>query len=267
MSSYTIQDIVFTTIQMLVIIGVNIFSVKMMTAFRNRLIPIFFTFAMFSYLLSDLYYVVYEILRPDTRMPFAVDEIADLATLLLLAAVLEVLPGIKGKLIPKALIFSILFIGGSIILWIAWSGEWMQDIVFGIPYIYLLYLLLKGLILSKPFTNKEWIVSLSVSTIALLVQLATLCTDGILKKVLEYGCYVLMYVMTGWLFIKVIAELKDKNSNWKSVYLSFTLFLCTLLVLYSSDGLFYSIATVLCTLAVPLMMLSLKKELSLDDIR
>ena len=103
--------------------------------------------------------------------------------------------------------------------------------------------------------------------IALLVQLATLCTDGILKKVLEYGCYVLMYVMTGWLFIKVIAELKDKNSNWKSVYLSFTLFLCTLLVLYSSDGLFYSIATVLCTLAVPLMMLSLKKELSLDDIR
>ena len=67
-----------------------------------------------------------------------------------------------------------------------------------------------------------------------------------------------------WLFVKSIRKLKEKNT--KSVYLSFSLFLCTLLILYSSEAVFYSIATVLTTVSIPLMLLSIK-ELSTDDIR
>ena len=79
MSVYTIQDIILTTIQILVLIGVSSLAVKMSSKSKNNLILVFFIFALLSFTISDLYYLVYSFLRPDTRMPFAAYEIAELA--------------------------------------------------------------------------------------------------------------------------------------------------------------------------------------------
>ena len=49
------------------------------------------------------------------------------------------------KRIAGEIIFSFFFIGANIALWIFWSGEWVQDILFGIPYVYFLWLLIRGI--------------------------------------------------------------------------------------------------------------------------
>ena len=131
MSALTLQEIILTIIEIIVLVFLIVYSMRLTTGGKKRLLPVLFAFAMISYLLSDLYYLIYDFIRPDTRMPFAANEIAECALILLLSAGLEVLPEKKGKIIYKALVFSVLFICANIALWIVWSGEWVQDSVFG----------------------------------------------------------------------------------------------------------------------------------------
>ena len=60
---------------------------------RNKLSIVFFTLAIASILLSDLYWLAYDILRPETRMPFAANEISEWALFLLLGATIKVSDG------------------------------------------------------------------------------------------------------------------------------------------------------------------------------
>ncbi len=77
MSGAAVQDIFQILVLLIVITG----SVRLMAAPAadsdtgapdvKKLLPVFFTFAMISLLLSDVYYLAYDVLRPDERMPFA----------------------------------------------------------------------------------------------------------------------------------------------------------------------------------------------------
>ena len=76
MDALTLQDTVLSSIQVIVSIPIIVLSGRLMAKKEYGLLPAYFTFAMVSYLLGDIYYVAYNILRPNTRMPIASTEIA-----------------------------------------------------------------------------------------------------------------------------------------------------------------------------------------------
>ncbi|MCR5419318.1 MAG: hypothetical protein K6E84_10415 [Lachnospiraceae bacterium] len=263
MSAFTAMDIIPVILQIVVLIPVIRQSGKWMEDENNGLLPVFFTFAMEAFLLCNVYYVIHGILRPGSRLPFAADEIAECALIFMLAAGMETIRKEK-KLNISALVFSVVFTGLNMALWIIWSGEWMQDIIFGLPYIYILYLLICGISDTGCFESKERKMSAVVLIVIELLWLLSTRFSGSFLTAFSWVIYVFMYLYEGWLFGKCFA--KGKGEKGEKLYPPLAFFLWAILISFSSDGIFYAVSQIIIVLALPLMLHALKKELYPDDL-
>lgn len=248
-------------LQAVILIPVVFYAARLMKNGENGIFASFFTFAMISFLLSVFYCLIFCILRPEERMPFAVDEIAECAMLLLLSAGLEAISGKRKKWMLGAFLFTIFYMGVTIVLWIAWSGEWVQDVVFGLPYVYLAYLLIRGLEYVRAWdTDAEKIFAASVSMGILLVQAVMLIlAEGTAWNVLNLGSYAIMYAFTAWMCWKNYRSLRDQSYGERTLYLSLTLFFWTILMTYMSDEFYYDISLGINTLTIPVMLIAVKR--------
>ena len=257
MSDSTLIGVILTIVQVAVLVSVILPSARAMLHGKATLISVFFCFAMGCYLFSDLYWVAYDCLRPDTRMPFAVNEFSECAMILFLSEGLEKVLRDE-KRIAGEIIFSFFFIGANIALWILWSGEWVQDILFGIPYVYFLWLLIRG-IKSRdllPKIERAGIVLLNFLILAL--EFVALYSEK-MDKTMNIPIAILTFGGLAWLLIRSIKT--------KDVFLAFTFFFSSIMAMYSFADLFYNLATAANTVALPLMYFSIKKERDKDDLR
>jgi hypothetical protein len=157
MGYLTRLDILTNIIQSIILIVIIAKTIKLTIETKASLLPFFFALALSGTLLSNFYWFAYDILKPDTRMPMACNEIGENATILLLCASLDTILKDKRK-VASEIVFAIFFIGANIALWILWTGEWFQDILFGIPYIYFFWLLIRGLKSREILSHKEmWV--------------------------------------------------------------------------------------------------------------
>ncbi|MBP5186233.1 MAG: hypothetical protein J6040_04175 [Clostridiales bacterium] len=257
MSDATLISVILSVIQVVVLIAVILPTARAMLSGKTTLISVFFCFAMGCYLFSDLYWVAYDCLRPDTRMPFAVNEFSECAMILFLSAGLEKVLKDERK-VAWEIIFSFAFIGANIALWILWSGEWVQDILFGIPYVYFLWLLIRG-IKSRdllPKIERAGIVLLNFLILAL--EFVALYSEK-MDKTMNIPIAILTFGGLAWLLIRSIKT--------KDVFLAFAFFFSSIMAMYSFADLFYNLATAANTVALPLMYFSMKKERDKDDLR
>ena len=263
MGYLAVLENIMMALQVVVLILVIVFSAGLMKKAVNGAFPAFFTFAMLSYMLSDLYNIIYTFLRPEDRLPFAADEIAECAALLLLIAGIEAISKEQMKTVSfGSLIFSLLFTGANIALWIVWSGEWMQDIVFGLPYFYLIYLLVAMMKRSDAMSETEMIATLMPRVALLLLHVFQIfVTKPLLGSALDATCFALEIGVTEWFFWKTWQNLqnKEKESGEKALYLSVTALLWTVLVTYMNDGVLYVAAVGVNTMTLPLMLAAAKR--------
>ena len=259
-----IMENILNFIQVVVLLPLILGFAGMMGKGKSGMLPVFFTFSMLSYFLSSVYYLVYGFLRPGERMPFAVNEIAECAMLLLICAGLETFltRDMIGRL--TAMLFAVFFVGINIILWILWSGEWVQDIVFGLPYIYMLYLLIRGNIHYKTIGMVEGHIAMYASLMVLLLQMFTIKATGTLRLVVDRGSYLVAYGLALWLFWSCKKALQE--SGVKAIFLTVTLFWWTIMVMYMSSGIYYDIAEAMNILAMPLLYFAMKKEVGERDL-
>ncbi|MBQ2185032.1 MAG: hypothetical protein II399_10390 [Lachnospiraceae bacterium] len=268
MSFETVFGNIISILSLIVTVSIIILSVRKLTEKKNKVLSVFFTFAMVSYFMSEVYYFAYNFLIPDTRMPFAANEIAEASMILLLCAVLETVLGKERKINIPALIFSTVFIGVNIALWVMWADEWIKNILFGLPYIYYLYLLLKGVIKTKAASSKEIIFAAACSSLVFVLEAIAYATYDTVGPIVEISCYPFMYILWILIVIKTIYTLrKEDKNNGEAMYLSFTLHIWTMLLMFMSADIFYNVANIMYILVMPLMYLAFKKELSKDDIR
>ncbi|MCR5461133.1 MAG: hypothetical protein K6F51_14795 [Acetatifactor sp.] len=248
-------------LQAAVAIPIIISTASLMRKGKNGIFPAFFTFAMMGLTMSDLYGMIFAILRPDERMPFAADEIAECAMFLLLSAGLEALAGKRKKWMPGAFLFAILYMSANIALWIAWSGEWIQDTLFGLPYVYFAYLLFRGLEYVRAWdVSGERTLAMVTGIVVLLMQaLMLFITQETTKETVNLGSLAIGYGFTAWLFWKNYRSLRDQSYGEKTLYLSLTLFLWTILTSYMSDGLYYDISLGINTLSLPIVWIAVKR--------
>lgn len=258
MSLLTIFELILTILQVVFIVAVIIPAVNAMILKKSSIISVLFCLAMVSYLLSDLYWLAYDSLRPDTRMPFAANEFAECAMILLLATGLEkVLP--DKKKISWEILFATCYIGANIALWILWSGEWMQDTVFGLPYIYFLWLLVRGIRSRNLLLVKERAMLIILAAVIVVLHFMCLWTDGMFYETINLSNTLMIFFVSTWIGLRCI----QKND----MFLTFLFFLWTMLAMFSFSDIFYNMATLANTLAIPLMYKSVRKERVSDGIR
>ena len=116
------MEVVFNLIQTAVLLLVFLGTLRLLGSGMREVRTVLFAFAVASVLLSNLYWLAYDILRPGTRMPFAANEIGEWALFLLLGAALNTQSERMNA--KREMLFAALFTAANAALWIAWSGEW-----------------------------------------------------------------------------------------------------------------------------------------------
>lgn len=222
-----------------------------------------FNFALVSFMFSLAYWVVYNAVRPDARMPLAANEIGESAWFLLLASVLDaVLRDCKVPLKTFETIFTIVFVIASVALWIAWTGEWVQDILGGIPFGYFLYTCVKALRQTDALREIEWRV-LGIYCVAIIAgHVGSLFITIGGKKPLDYYCTVLMLSIMIWLLIKSIVSIKRNEDPKVSMAIIFSTCAFGFSSLYMSSEWFYEFILMLTYITLPLMYIALKREVT-----
>jgi len=255
-----IMEVVFNLIQTAVLLVVFLGTLRLLLTDKHEARAVLFAFAVASGLLSNLYWLAYDILRPGTRMPFAANEIGEWAMFLLLGATLRTqseYPSAKREILLAAL-----FTAANVVLWILWSGEWVDDILTGVAFGYFLCCLAAQLKQSEAFP--AWgLRLLGVSCPVLIAAQTTIFfAPEAMKKPLDLFCYCLLFAVAAVLLVRALRSLVGGGRARSAVPEAFAAYAWTVVTLYMSSGGFYIAALLLATLCFPMMLLALKTELT-----
>ncbi|MBO4864144.1 MAG: hypothetical protein J5517_07250 [Eubacterium sp.] len=245
--------------QIAVIVALLFLSVRMIWQSNRSLVTVFLVFVLSLWLFTDLYWVIYDFMRPDTRMPFAVNEIGEAAIFLLLSALLGSAVYIQPTFARKQIAGTTLFSICNAALWIAWSGEWLQDIMIGATFAYFLCMIVCALKCQQSLTKYEWIGLGIVCLLLVLAQAGTFFVSLMIKTVLDTGCYILMMGICIYWIYKLVAAWKDKADRKTVLCLVFALLGSVITSKYMSEGAFYNIFLIEETIAVVLIYLVVRR--------
>lgn len=253
-------EVAVEIIAILLTAGIAIRTLPLIRRGSKPITTALFAFAVISFMLSLAYWLVYSLIRPEGRMPFAANEIGEIAWFLLLAASLESI--FRDSQIPakKEIAFAILFTAASVALWIGWSGEWVQDIIVGFAFGYLLCVCVRALKQSGALRKNEWILLGLSCGLIILGQAGTFFVSEAVKQPLDYFCYALMFALLIWLFVKRIGMGRHREDAKATLAMSFSIYVFSASTLYMSSGWFYMAILVLCLATLPLMLIALRRE-------
>ena len=230
---------------------------------ERRCVPAaLFLFAVVSLLLSDAYWIVYTLLRPDTRMPIAAHEIAENAFFLLLAAALDAV--FRENRVPakRETLCAALFALASTALWIVWTGEWVQDIIGGAAFGYLLCLCARALKQTESLKPYEWRLLGAFGGGSLLLLGAGLLVPEPFVLPLEILSYVLMFAVLLALLGKTLCAARQGAAAKTRMALSFSLYAWSVSSMFLSEDWVYIAAWFFSFLTLPLMLDAVKKEVA-----
>ena len=219
-----------------------------------------FLFAVVSFMMSLAYWLTYSLIRPDVRMPFAANEIGEIAFFLLLASTLNTVFHENMVSARKELVFTILFIISSVALWIGWSGEWIQDIIYGFAFGYYLCTCIRALKQTDALNNSEWRILGSFCGSIILAQTISFFAPEAYKQAMDLFCYALMFAALIWLLVKTIFMSGKEGDEGAAFAMSFSVHALNLSNLYMSAGWFYLATFILSLLTLLLMLRVLDKE-------
>lgn len=251
-------EVVFSTLIAATLLVVLIFTIRLFRGGRNLLALTFFAFAVACSLLSALYWAVYDLLRPETRMPFAANEICEWAMFLLLGTSLR---AVFPKDAPRwrLLVPTALFLCANTALWIAWSGEWVQDILTGIALGYFFCVLVSCLWQSGAMPKGEWIGLGAAAVLLIAAQTLTFFVDGGTAGALDTACGVLLLTADLWLILRAIFAIRQADFRYR-ICRCCAASAWSIVSMYMSSGAVYLIALALMAICYPLMLRAFQKE-------
>ena len=255
-----ITDILFNLIQCLALIAVIVKTAKMLSARNRSMAAVFFLFALVAFLISDLYWVTYDVLRYNTRMPLAANEMGETAAFLLFASALNAVFADKKGFFRKETVLVILFVLANIALWIGWSGEWLQDIVGGAAWGYFIWAAFCALLESGVFSKKrEWCMAALFAFAILILEGCTFLTEGAVKGAIDLACYLLMAALNLFFIAKTVLAFRKKKDARKLVAISFGGYAWSTASVYMSAGYWYLAFLFLETVYILFEYLAIRK--------
>ena len=240
---------------------VNIFrTIRLIGYGKRSMACVFWLFAMISFLISNVYWIIYDILRPETRMPMAANEFGEAALFLLMASMLGDLIPKDGRLFRRERVGAVLFGAASIILWIAWSGEWFQDIFFGSLFCVFLQVVARTVRQTGACSAKEWRAAEICAVVLIAGEAAVLFLKDPLHTVLDVFCYIFMFCILGYLLKKLIAALRRGKDAKRNLALAAGGFTWATSIMYMSEGIWYIAAHLISVFLLVFLQVFLEKE-------
>ena len=223
---------------------------------------VFFLFAIVCLIFDEVYWLIYELLQVEKRMPIAANEICEAAAFLLLARELKTVFLNKASLYKKEMIASGLFATASIALWIAWSGEWLQDIGGGLCFGYLLCVCVMTLSEENILSRAGWLSTLTGCTLLIFLETGSTLFTGHTAHVFDLAGYAFMAVGE-ILFLKRTISLFRNQGGYRSLMaVSFSGFIWSASCYYMSSGIWYTFHFLIHIAYTLMMWAAVKKEVS-----
>lgn len=244
----------------IVLLFILIVSVHFLYTRKHSIRMTLFSLAIACILFSDIYWLTFDSLYPDIRMPFAANEIGEWAMFLLMGAALTAYNPIEFMKAKLAIICTCLFVAGNTALWIAWTGEWLQDILTGITLCYFICAVVYRMKQEEAFSAIQWILLGITCPVLLIGQAGIFFVDSKYKNLLDMSCYVLLFVVAAIFIARSIYSLVQSKNPKQAICHSFSSFAWIVITLYMSGATFYYAAMILSMIGFILMLLALKKE-------
>lgn len=233
-------------------------SIKLIGESARNLTAVFLSFSYSLFLLTDLYWLIYDLMRPESRMPFAANEIGEAALFLVTAATINSAVKRRTRLPMGYLVGTFLFSVSNVVLWILWSGEVVQDIVSGIVFAWLFYSIVRALRWSQALSSREWIVLAVLCTALIISQGLTFIVPENVKPVPDTCAYLLLIAGGVFFIYKLIRAYKD-GLAYAQLFLSYALVVWLTIAKYMSGGNWYNLFQTLGTIGIPLWYMSVRK--------
>ena len=238
-------------------------SIRLVGKGYRSMTLVFFLFAFISIIVNNMYWLTYEMLRPDTRMPFAANEIGEAGVHMLLSSALAFAVPKDAVSHKKELAGAILFSAGCVALWIGSSGEVFQDILSGAVFFWFMYVTVRSARQTSAFSKPQWIIIIVLGAVLLLSQASIFFMgDQVLKDRQDLFCYLLMTVCSVILMIRSYFALLKKEETKKCLALSYFACLWVISSLYMSEGVWYAVFLFLLSLEFIKMHLAIEREVT-----
>ena len=221
---------------------------------------IFYLFAMISMLCSAVYWIAFDILRPDLRMPIAANEIGESAAFLLLASAMSSDKSSAFTDARKEVSLAVLFVMASVALWIGWSGEWIQDILGGFTFGYYGCVAVWDMKRREALLPWQWKLMGIIAFLLVLMEAGVFFVPDSFKKGLDLACYGLMFASLGILALIISGAFKRKTSPHALFAIICGSHFWTSSLMYMSEGPYYLASYLGTIMMFPLMLLSIRKE-------
>lgn len=239
---------------------VAVLSVRNLS-FRRSMAPVYFTFGLVSALMSGLYWVAYDLLRPELRMPFAANEFGEMGWFLLLASALNAVFRGRFAAARRETVCAVLFVAASTALWIAWSGEWLQDVMAALSFGYFLCVCVRSMKQSDALSRWEWrLLGGFAAGILALQGLTTFLLPEPWKTFADYAAYAVMFTMLICAMVKLIRTMVRKENPAAQFALAASFLACCISNMYMSEGVFYLAALPFYMVSMPLVYVALRRE-------
>ena len=219
---------------------------------------VFLVFCLTLWLFSDLYWVIYDNMFPEIRMPFAANEIGEFSMFLMLAATINSASARKLRSLP-IMIGAAVFGGCNVVFWGLWSGEWLQDIVIGLVFTWVIYAAANSLKSSHALARWEWRTLGVLCTLALGAQALTFVLDEDGAAVSELVGYILLAVGAACMAAELIRAVRSKAAPRVLFALSSAAMVWMLTAKYLTDGYWYNAFLLLETLSIICWVLSARR--------
>ena len=233
-------------------------TVRLVSESARNLTAVFLSFSFGLWLLTDLYWLIYDLMRPESRMPFAANEIGETAMFLVFAAMVNSAIRRHTRLPMGFFAGSCLFAVSNAVLWILWSGEIVEDIIVGVVFAWLYCSIVRALRSEQALTGTEWIMLGVLCTALIVCQSLTFIVPEDVKNTPDLCAYVLLMLGAVFFACLFIRSYKEKLAHVQMV-LSFALAMWIITAKYMSGGNWYNLFLTLETPGLILWFLSVRK--------
>ena len=256
----TLQATIIILIIQIQVLGILLaLSVHLIRENGKKLTAVFLSFCFALWLFTDLYWIIYDYMRPESRMPFAANEIGEAAAFLMMAATINSV--FMHNMRPPILkaVGTLIFAVCNIALWIAWSGEWIQDILFGAVFAWFLYSVVRALSVESILKRGEWIALSVLCSLLIVCQVLSFALKENLKLLTGLVGYFLLIIGVIFFTYKLIREYRNADRSRAEISIAFALMAWIIMGKYMSDAGWYALFLALETTTLLLWYLTVRR--------
>ncbi len=256
----SIAEVITGVIRLAIAVFIIVHMLRLPGIGRRSANGVFYLFALVCLVFAECYWMIYDLLQMNARMPIAANELCEGAVFLLLAKELKTVFPKKFFFYKREVFAAMLFMAASVVLWIVWSGEWLQDIFGGLFFGYLMCSCVIALKEEQLLTRMAWWSMLAGCVLLIALQAGVQLSSGQISHGFDLAAYLLMAAGEALILVKAVGLFRKRSGYRSLLAISFSGFTWSTSCFYMSSGSWYVFHYVISIVYIFMMWEAVKKE-------